>query len=189
MEKLAAIRYAPKPVLAMLAAAVALLVAAVYSAYSSPAGGFTYPEQLPGGYKVAKVVSGEEAARVTGGIHWNSTRVGSRIKDAAIVVYEDGTRLWIAYTGPNACQLVNRMAEKIAEHEQELPYSRPFQHEIDGTNVYFTVKQLPNGVQQLHAFWCKDGTVVWVEVGAAGSTAQNLVKLLDEMVAGAGYKR
>jgi hypothetical protein len=190
LARITDLRYAPKPVLAMVAVAVALVAAAVYAGVTGAAGGasdFTYPKELPGGYKVARILSGEEAVKTAGGIHWNKSKVGGYIKKAVIVLYEDGTRLWIAYTGPNACQLVDRMAEKIAEHEQERPYSRPFQHQVSGVRVYFTVKQLPNGAQQLHAFWCKGESVVWLEIGAAGSTPQNLLTLLEQMVNTAGY--
>lgn len=192
MKGLASLRYAPKPLLALLIAA--LLSPILYTLVLSNTGGesggshgFVYPDQLPGGYRVAAAVTGAQAANMSAGIHWNPGRVRSEIRDAAIIVYEDGTRLWLAYTGDNACSLVNRMAEKIAAHEQELPYSKPFKHTINGTTMYFTVKQLPNGVQQLHVFWCKDGIVAWAEIGAAGSTPQNLARLLSTLVNSINY--
>ena len=188
MKALAGLRYAPKPLLALLiAAALSPVLYTLALGHAGGNAGFTYPEELPGGYRVAAAVTGGRAANLSAGIHWNPGKVRSKIKDAAIIVYEDGTRLWLAYTGSNACSLVNRMAEKIAAHERELPYSRPFKHTINGTTMYFTVKQLPNGAQQLHVFWCKDGVVAWAEIGAAGSDPQNLARLLYTLVNSVGY--
>jgi hypothetical protein len=153
----------------VLAAAALILAAAAAGYYavtrtvSAPGEGFVYPDTLPGGYSVARVFSGEEATRLSRQIHWSPEAVD--VVNAAIVEYTDGTRIWIAVTASDPCSLVERMAAKILEHEEQLPYSRPVPHQIGGRKVQLLVDKRSG---KLNAFWCTDHAVVWVEIGASG---------------------
>jgi len=163
----------------LLALSVVLLLATFMKVSGKRGDAIEYPLSLPGNYTVARLLSGKEAMHVSSAIHWNPGKVAENIKDAIIVDYTDGTRLWATRVRGDACGLVERMAEKIAMHEDRLPYSRPFMHTIGNVTVYFTVKTLAPGVSQLHAFWCKDNLVVWVEFGSSAyGSPERLMRIL-----------
>jgi hypothetical protein len=148
-----------------LLVAVTAVVAVIIASTRSSGERIMYPLSLPGGYGVAASISGEEAVRSVQGLHWNPEKI--RVKDAVVVQYSDGTILWAAYVGKDACKLADTMAEKMAVHEAELPYTAPILHSIGGHRVYLSMDKRDGG---LHAFWCRDGLVAWVRLGASAST-------------------
>lgn len=151
----------------------ALALAAVLAIHTSHDGsGIGYPETLPGGYGVARLATGSEAVEMVRGLHWSPERIS--VRDALVAVYTDGTVLWASYVGDNACSVAASMARKIAEYEEELPYTAPIPHSFGDVVVYLTMDKRDGS---LHAFWCRDGLVVWVHLGAAG--ANNPVGLLE----------
>ncbi len=149
-------------------------------------GNFVFPHTLPGGYHVVNVKTGEEALRNMAYIHWNPKKVSMAVSDAAIVTYNDGTRLWLSYAGNHACELVDRMAGKIASYESKLPFTRPIPHNLGGYNVYLS-RGLHDG--KLHAFWCQEGIVVWVEISREALSTIDPGVLLQALIEGIRYKR
>lgn len=160
-----------KPILAA-ALALALMALTLAAARWGGGPGLSYPETLPGGYRVARVVSGPEALEMAKSIHWNPSAI--EITKAVIVVYTDGTRLWITETKGDACRYAEQMAEKIAIYSEQLPYTPPIPHEIEGVKVYLTLDKR-NG--RLHAFWCRDSIIAWAELGESG--IQGLKRLIE----------
>jgi hypothetical protein len=149
-------------------------------------GNFVFPRTLPGGYQVVNVKTGEEAIRDMAYIHWSPERVSIAISDAAIVMYSDGTRLWLSYAGDYACELVNRMAEKMAAYESKLPFTRPILHNLGSYDVYLS-RGLHDG--KLHAFWCQKGIVVWVEISRKALSTVDPGVLLQALMESIRYKR
>lgn len=167
-------------VLAAAAAAVLLMGSGGGSDGQAAVGGLFYPETLPGGYSVEKVVSGDEALAMVKGIHWEPGMV--RAERALIVVYSDGTRLWIVDTGGDACGLVARMAEKMRMYQDRLPYTAPVEHSIGGTTVYMSLDKRDG---RLHVFWCSGSLAVWAELGASAYTGQGAaLEVLGTLIEG-----
>ncbi|OWJ54960.1 hypothetical protein [Pyrodictium delaneyi] len=177
-----------KLLLLAVATAVVVAAAAIFILHTSEglggqasAEGIYYPEMLPGDYTVERIVSGEEALAAVKGIHWEPGMV--KAKKALIVVYSDGTRLWIVDTGDNACELVDRMAEKMKTYADQLPYTAPFSHEVAGVTVYISQDKRDG---RLHVFWCRGSLAVWAELGAAAYARQgaaiDVIKTLIERV-------
>ena len=159
-------------IVALLAVAVAATTYVAYHVTAGKSSGLSYPDELPGGYSVVKVVSGREALALVKGLHWNPSAVEA--SEAVIVVYSDGTRAWIVRTMGDACSYVDRMAKKMAIYTSQLPYTPPVPHLIADTKVYLT---LDRRSQRLHAFWCRSDLAVWVELGASGINGlEELVK-------------
>ena len=117
-----------------------------------------YPESLPDGSQVARIISGEDAVRTMRMIHWRPGAVD--VEEALIVVYTSGARLWISKAS-NACMEVEFMAKKMAIYESMLPYTTPSRHNLGGTVVYVCFDKR-NG--WINAFWCKGDLVVWAEL-------------------------
>jgi len=174
--------------LLLLAVAAAVVVAAASILYTSEGlggqasvEGIYYPEMLPGDYTVERIVSGKEALAAVKSIHWEPGMI--KAEKALIVVYSDGTRLWIIDTGDNACELVDRMAEKMKAYADQLPYTAPFSHEVAGVTVYISQDKRDGG---LHVFWCRGSLAVWAELGAAAYARQgaaiDVIKTLIERV-------
>ncbi len=149
-------------------------------------GNFVFPNILPGGYHVVNVKTGEEALRNMAYIHWNPKKVSMAVSDAAIVMYSDGTRLWLSYAGDYACELVNRMAAKMAAYESKLPFTRPILHNLGSYDVYLS-RGLRDG--KLHAFWCQKGIVVWVEISRKALSTIDPGVLLQALMESIRYKR
>ncbi|ABM80067.1 hypothetical protein [Hyperthermus butylicus] len=155
----------------LLAIVLAITVLAAYT-HHDEGGGIDYPETLPGGYHVARLATGSEAVEMIRGLHWSPEKID--VDDALVAIYTDGTILWASYVDSNACPIAASMAEKMREYETELPYTAPIPHSFGDTLVYLTMNKHDGS---LHAFWCRDGLVVWVRLGAAG--ARDPVGLLE----------
>lgn len=149
-------------------------------------GNFVFPRTLPGGYQVVNVKTGEEAIRDMAYIHWSPEKVRMAISDAAIVMYSDGTRLWLSHASDYACELVNRMAEKMAAYKSKLPFTRPILHSLSGYDVYLS-RGLHDG--KLHAFWCQEGIVVWAEISRRALSTIDPGVLLQALIESIRYKR
>lgn len=106
---------------------------------------------------------GEEAIAATRGLHWNPKDIP--VTRAVIVTYADGTRLWASRVSGDACSALARMVSAMRIHEAELPYTAPIEHSVDGVIVYFSMDKRTDG---LHAMWCSDDLVIWVQLGASG---------------------
>lgn len=151
---------------AWLVIIVALAVAAasfsVYF-YLEKGKGLSYPSRLPGGYEPVSVLKGEKAVAATRGLHWNPSDIP--VRESVIVTYSDGTRLWVSRVDGDACKVLSRMVNAMEMHEAELPYTAPIRHNVAGTPVYFSMDKRTGG---LHALWCSDDLVIWVQLGASG---------------------
>ena len=166
----------------LAAAAAAVLLLGSRGGFDSQAamGGLFYPETLPGGYSVEEVVSGDEALAMVKGIHWEPDMV--KAERTLIVVYSDGTRLWIVDTGGDACSLVAMMAKKMAMYQDRLPYTAPVEHSIGGTTVYMSLDKRDG---RLHVFWCSGSLAVWAELGAAAYTGHDAaLEVLSTLIQG-----
>ncbi len=165
--------------LVFAAAAVFFAVLAAYSALHGPAGvgGFTYPEKLPDGATVSSAKAGQEAVAAVKSIHWEPHAV--EITSAALVSYSDGTLLWLT-ASPQACSLVDRMAQKIAAEQERLPYTAPVELNVKGVRVYLVADKRTG---QIHAFWCRGELAAWAQLGvnpADHDTIARTIKLLVE---------
>ena len=159
--------------LAVLALALLAGAATAYTSYKrSP--GIHYPHELPGGYTVAQIVSGQDAVELVKSIHWNPAAINA--SKALIIVYSDGTRVWITEVKGDACSYVALMAGKMRAYSNQLPYTPPAPHTIGQTTVYLSMDKRDG---RLHAFWCKNRLVIWAELGASGPQA--LPKLVNEI--------
>lgn len=172
----------------LIAAVVAALAAALLHASHGGDVELRYPAALPGNATVVHVFTGERARGMVSGLHWSPGKVNASIKKAAVVMYSDGTILWLAYTGGDACNLTQRMAEKIKENEQRLPYTAPMPHVYRGVTLYFTVDKRTGG---LHVFWCtRDGIVAWAQLGAsAAKSRQAFLDVLDTLITQVGINQ
>ncbi len=166
----------------LLPAAVAAAAVAAALLYLGPgsggeAGWVELPERLPDGGVVQHVFTGERALGMTAGLHWRPGEVAGLIRRAVVAVYTDGVMLWVADlgSGEQACRAVERMASRIAENADRLPYTPPVAHEVAGVKVYFTFHR-ETGV---NAFWCRGPLVVWAELGSPARAAQLLEALVE----------
>lgn len=119
----------------------------------------TVPERLPDGTPAIRIVRGEEAVRLVRSIHWSPSRIG--VVDAAIATYSSGARIWVAVTTTDPCRLAEEMAQKMSLYAEELPYTTPVSHRLQGKTVYLSLDKRTGG---LHAFWCTGHRLVWVEL-------------------------
>ncbi len=173
-----------------LAAALAVLAAAalvVLLAWGHPGGSaWSYPQKLPDGARPVEVVVGEKAVEATKGIHWEPGAI--KIKDAAIVTYSDGTRLWLSYAGDKACELLDMMARQMTLHQEELPYTAPMSHTVEGVKVYISFdKRTP----KIHIFWCRGGMDAWAEIPLQPyqDNPGKLMDLIKLLIRETGYRR
>ena len=175
-------RLAAAAVLAALAA-VALVV---FLVRGHPGGSaWSYPQRLPDGARPVEVVVGEKAVEATRGIHWEPGMI--EIKDAAIVTYSDGTRLWLSYAGSRACELLDMMARQMTLHQEELPYTAPMSHTVEGAKVYISFdKRTP----KLHIFWCRGGVDAWAEIPLQPyqDSPGKLMDLMKLLIRETGYR-
>ena len=154
-------RYAWIIVLVSLLVAVASFTTYFY--LEKKAKEVSYPGELPGGYRPVSVLRGGEAVEATRGLHWSPGDIP--VEKAVVVTYSDGTRLWVSRVRGSACEAVAKMAQAMAMHASELPYTAPIRHTVDGIPLYFSMDKRTGG---LHAFWCSNGLVIWAQLGASG---------------------
>ncbi len=124
----------------------------------------SFPMEI-GEVKALKYATGEEAIKMVMSIHWNPKALKG-IEDAAVVLYSDGSRLWVTVfkSEDQALKLLNEMVSKISQYEAELPYGTPIPHAFEGVKVYF----IPDKRGGMHALWASGKYLIWLELGQDG---------------------
>ncbi len=177
----------PGRLLPFAIAAVAVIIVAVLVVSHAPGnegGGLgLLAEKLSrvDGVSAVRVVTGEEAVSTVTGIHFDPHAFHP--KDALIILYSDGSRLWITRVN-DACSLVERMAERMRLMADRLPYTAPRAERVDGTTFYVSIDKRDGSV---HVFWCEHhgDLAVWLEARSGEMLREGLHEII-RVLGGAG---
>ncbi len=172
----------PGRLLPFALAAVAVVIVAVLVVSHAPSGGGgssdlqLLAEKLSrlDGISAVRVVTGEEAVRLVTGIHFDPHAFHPR--DAVIILYSDGSRLWVTRVD-DACDLVERMAERMRVLADRLPYTAPRAERVDGTTFYVSLDKRDGSV---HIFWCEPRSelAVWLEARSSEMLREGLHEII-----------
>ncbi len=161
-----------KKYLLLVVIPTALVLAYALTAQTHAGNAVLFPKEIEG-VKAIKYAVGEEAIKMVMSIHWNPQAIKG-IKNAAVVLYSDGSRLWVTVfkDGKEAAKMLNEMVTKIERFEAQLPYGKPIPHTFEGARIYF----IPDKRGGMHALWASGKYLIWLEMG------QNGIELLKGLI-------